>query len=89
MAFSKSLVTILDLKSLTGEIVRTLVQVLGAKTASLYLRNQDKGVYVLSTSVGKESHGLQGLSFRKEDALLRYLMHVRIHRGSGRGRKSG
>jgi two-component system, NtrC family, sensor kinase len=76
MAFSKSLVTILDLKSLTGEIVHTLVQVLGAKTASLYLRDLERGVYVLSTSVGKESKGLQGLSFRKEDALPQYLMHV-------------
>ena len=76
MAFSQSLVTILDLRSLTGEIVRTLVHVLGAKTASLYLRNQEKGVYVLSTSVGQEADGLQDLSFRKEDALLRHLLHV-------------
>ena len=76
MAFSKSLVTILDLKSLTGEIVRTLVNVLGAKTASLYLRNQEKGTYVLSTSVGQESEGLQGLRFRKEDPLPQHLLHV-------------
>lgn len=76
MAFSQSLVTILDLKSLTGEIVRTLVHVLGAKTASLYLHNKEKDVYALSTSVGQEADGLQDLSFRKEDALLRYLLHV-------------
>jgi signal transduction histidine kinase len=76
MAFSKSLVTILDLKSLTGEIVRTLVNVLGAKTASLYLRDQEKGAYVLSTSVGQESEGLQGLRFRKEDPLPQHLLHV-------------
>lgn len=76
MAFSKSLVTILDLKSLTGEIVRTLVNVLGAKTASLYLRDQEKGAYVLSTSVGQESEGLQGLRFRKEDSLPQHLLHV-------------
>jgi signal transduction histidine kinase len=76
MAFSKSLVTILDLKSLTGEIVRTLVHVLGAKTASLYLRDQEKGAYVLSTSVGQESDRLRGLRFRKEDSLPQRLMHV-------------
>jgi signal transduction histidine kinase len=76
MAFSKSLVTILDLKSLTGEIVRTLVNVLGAKTASLYLRDQEKGAYVLSTSVGQESEGLQSLRFRKEDSLPQHLLHV-------------
>jgi two-component system NtrC family sensor kinase len=75
-AFSKSLVTILDLKSLTGEIVRTLVNVLGATTASLYLRDQEKGAYVLSTSVGQESEGLQGLRFRKEDSLPQHLLHV-------------
>lgn len=76
MAFSKSLVTILDLKSLTGEIVRTLIHVLGAKTASLYLRDQEKGVYVLSISVGQESDRLRGLRFRKEDSLPQHLMHV-------------
>ena len=42
MAFSKTLVTILELKSLTGEIVRTLEEVLGARRASLYLPNEDK-----------------------------------------------
>ena len=76
MAFSKSLVTILDLKSLTGEIVRTLVNVLGATTASLFLRDQKSGAYVLSTSIGQESEGLQSLRFRKEDSLPQHLMHV-------------
>ena len=33
MAFSETLVTILELKSLTGEIVRTLEEVLGARRA--------------------------------------------------------
>ncbi len=75
-AFSKSLVTILDLTPLTGEIVRTLVNVLGAKTASLYLRDQEKGTYVLSTSIGQESEGLRDLCFRKEDSLPQHLMQV-------------
>lgn len=76
MAFSKSLVTILDLKSLTGEIIRTLVHVLGAKTASLYLRDQEKGAYVLSTFIGQESEGLQDLRIRKEDSLPQHLLQV-------------
>jgi signal transduction histidine kinase len=76
MAFSQSLVTILDLKSLTGEIVRTLVNVLGARKASLYLRNQEKGIYVLATSVGQETDGRQDITVRKEDALVRHLLHA-------------
>jgi signal transduction histidine kinase len=76
MAFSKTLVTILELKSLTAEIVRTLVDVLGAKKASLYLRNEDKSIYVLSTALGQDIHRLQGLSFKKDDALVRHLLQA-------------
>ena len=77
MAFSETLVTILELKSLTGEIVRTLEEVLGARRASLYLPNEDKSVYVLSTSIGQDTHRLQGLRFRNDDALVRHLLQVR------------
>lgn len=77
MAFSDTLVTILELKSLTGEIVRTLVEVLGARTASLYLRNEDKSAYVLSTSVGQDTQALQSLTLRKDDPLVRRLLQVR------------
>jgi signal transduction histidine kinase len=76
MAFSATLVTILELKSLTAEIVRTLVEVLGGRRASLYLRNEDKSVYVLSTALGQETHHLQGLSFKKDDALVRHLLQA-------------
>lgn len=50
--FSRSLVTILDLKSLTEEIVRTLVSVIGVKTASLYLLDQEKDLYLPASSHG-------------------------------------
>jgi signal transduction histidine kinase len=76
MAFSKTLVTILELKSLTGEIVRTLVEVLGARRASLYLRNEDKSLYVLSTSIGQDTHGPQCPRFRNDDALVRHLLQA-------------
>jgi GAF domain-containing protein len=76
MAFSATLVTILELKSLTAEIVRTLVEVLGGRRASLYLRNEDKSVYVLSTALGQDTHHLQGLSFKKDDALVRHLLQA-------------
>jgi signal transduction histidine kinase len=67
----------LELKSLTGEIVRTLVEVLGAKTASLYLRNEDSSVYALSTSVGKEIPRVQPPSFRRDDPLIQQLLQAR------------
>ena len=76
MAFSATLVTILELKSLTGEIVRTLVEVLGARTASLYLRNEDKSAYVLSSSLGQDTRTLQGLTFKNDHPLVQHLLHV-------------
>ena len=50
---------------------------LGARRASLYLPNEDKSVYVLYTSIGQDTHRLQGLRFRNDDALVRHLLHVR------------
>jgi two-component system, NtrC family, sensor kinase len=76
LAFSKTLVTILELKSLTGEIVRTLVEVLGASTASLYLRNEDNSAYTLSTSVGQNTQRTLCPRFRKDDPLIRHLLQV-------------
>jgi len=77
MAFSKTLVTILELKSLTGEIVGTLVEVLGAKTASLYLRNEDSSVYALSTSVGQEIPPVLPPSFKRDDPLIQQQLQAR------------
>lgn len=48
--FSKSLVTLLDLNSLTAEIVRTLGTVLGTRTASLFLLDKEKAAYVQAAS---------------------------------------
>lgn len=74
--FSKSLVTILDLNALTGEIVRTLVNVLGAKAAFLYLFDLEKAAYVLSASLGQETEAVKAMRFMQEDVLPRYLAHV-------------
>jgi len=76
MTFSTTLVTILELKSLTAEIVRSLVEVLGARKASLYLRNEDKSVYLLSTALGQETQRLQAVSFKKDDPLVRHLLQA-------------
>jgi two-component system NtrC family sensor kinase len=48
--FSKSLVTILDIRSLSEEIIRTLVNVIGVNSASLYLFDTEQQVYVLASS---------------------------------------
>ncbi|MGH7235346.1 MAG: hypothetical protein ACREIO_03095, partial [Nitrospiraceae bacterium] len=48
--FSTSLVTRLDLKSLTEEIVRRLAEVMSITTASLYLLDQEKDLYLLAAS---------------------------------------
>jgi len=50
--FSKALVSILDLKTLTEEIVRTLVNAMGIKAVALYLLDKEKGLYVPASSYG-------------------------------------
>jgi signal transduction histidine kinase len=75
-AFSKTLVMILDLKSLTEEIIRTLVNVLGARAAFLYLLDPEKGAYALSASLGQEPEGLKAMKFKQEEVLARHLARV-------------
>ena len=72
-AFSKTLVMILDLNSLTEEIIRTLVNVLGVRAAFLYLLDPEKGTYVLSASLGQEPEGVEAIKFKQEEVLARYL----------------
>ena len=50
--FSKALVRILDLKTLTEEIVRTLVKVMGIKSVTLYLLDKEKNTYAPVSSSG-------------------------------------
>jgi hypothetical protein len=50
--FSKALVTILDVNTLTDEIVRTLGQNMGAKTVSLYLLEKQQATYRLVAEFG-------------------------------------
>ncbi len=75
--FSKALVTILDIRSLTEEIVHTLVNVLDIRAASLYLLDQEKGVYVLSASYGLSPDGGNTPRFRAGDELPHYLACAR------------
>ena len=50
--FSKALVRILDLKTLTEEIVRTLVNAMGIRAVALYLLDKENGVYAPASSHG-------------------------------------
>jgi len=74
-AFSKSLVTILDLRSLTDEIVRTLVKVMSIQTASLFLLNQEKNVFFLYSSHCLDRDRLESVKFATEDALPHHLAY--------------
>lgn len=51
--FSKALVTILDVKTLTNEIVRTLGETMGANTVTLYLLEPQLKTYRLAAEFGK------------------------------------
>ena len=74
--FSKALVSILDIRSLTEEIVHTLVKVLDIKAASLYLLDREKGLYVLSASNGVNPDDGQALRFRAGDGLPHHLANT-------------
>jgi two-component system, NtrC family, sensor kinase len=71
--FSKALVTNLDLKSLTEEIVRTLVKVIGIQTASLYVLNKEKEEFELVCSHGLSAGNAASLSLQTQSNLRHYL----------------
>ncbi len=48
--FSKAMVTILDLKSLSKKIIDTITQTMGVEKASLFLLNEERGGYHLLAS---------------------------------------
>ena len=74
--FSKAMVTILDLKSLSKKIIETITQTMGVEKASLFLMNEERGGYYLL-----ESKNLQIASFppvlSKEDPLPQYLQKIK------------
>jgi len=72
--FSKAMVTSLDLRALTQEIVTTLVSVLGAKTAALYLLDQEKGAYVLASSHGIDPNAAASQPMKVGSSLPHYLL---------------
>lgn len=71
--FSKALVTILDLKSLTEEIVYTLSKVIGIRAASLYLLDKEKDLYTLSCSHGLNRDEVKTSRLTPDDPLLHHM----------------
>jgi len=71
--FSKALATILDLKTLVEEIERTLVNVLGVETATLYLFDKERRVYRSVTTHGTSPKTGDTTRLTADDKLPRYL----------------
>jgi signal transduction histidine kinase len=73
--FSKTLVENLDLRSLTQGIVDTLVRAIGIKTASLYLLDKEKNLYIPSSSYGSLPNGTNALRLRAGEGLTNHLSY--------------
>jgi signal transduction histidine kinase len=73
--FSKAMVSILDLKSLSNRIIETIAQTMGVDKASLFLLNEEKGGYTL-----QESRNINVTSFppliTQTDPLPHYLEKI-------------
>jgi signal transduction histidine kinase len=74
--FSKAMVSILDLQSLSKKIIDTIAQTMGVRKASLFLWNEEKGTYSLfeSKNIGMTDSTRQ---LPKDDPLPRYLQKTR------------
>jgi signal transduction histidine kinase len=74
--FSKAMVTILDLKSLSKKIIDTITQTMGVEKASLFFMNEERGGYYLL-----ESKNIRIASFPpvlpKGDPFPQYLQKIR------------
>jgi signal transduction histidine kinase len=74
--FSKAMVTILDLKSLSKKIIETITQTMGVEKASLFFLNEERGGYYLL-----ESKNIRIASFppvlSKGDPLPEYLQKMK------------
>jgi signal transduction histidine kinase len=73
--FSKAMVSILDLRSLSKRIIETITQTMGVEKASLFLVSEEKGGYNIHESRNlKITTSTQHLS--KDDPLPHYLQKV-------------
>jgi signal transduction histidine kinase len=72
--FSKSLVAILELKSLTKEIVQTLARVMNIKTASVFVLDKEQGLYALAARYGAGARNPSAAVIQLDAELTRELM---------------
>ena len=73
--FSKAMVTILDLQSLSQRIIETITQTMGVEKASLFLWNEEKGGYSLFESKNIKISASAPL-LPKNDSLPHYLQKI-------------
>ncbi len=72
-AFSRAMVSILDLPTLTQTILSTLSRVLRLKTVSLFLLDHEKNAFLLSAFLGPGLEELHALKLSAADELPHYL----------------
>ncbi|MGB7573783.1 MAG: ATP-binding protein [Thermodesulfobacteriota bacterium] len=73
--FSKAMVTILDLQSLAKSVFETITQTMGVEKASLFLWNEEKGVYSLFESKNINVT-IANPQLPKDDPLPQYLQKI-------------
>ncbi len=73
--FSKAMVTILDLQSLSKSVFETITQTMGVEKASLFLWNEEKGVYSLFESKNINVT-IANPQLPKDDPLPQYLQKI-------------
>jgi len=73
--FSKAMVSILDLQSLSKRIIETITQTMGVEKASLFLWNEEKGGYSLFESKNIKMTASTPL-LSKNDSLPHYLQKI-------------
>jgi two-component system nitrogen regulation sensor histidine kinase GlnL len=73
--FSKAMVSILDLQSLSKRIIETITQTMGVEKASLFLWNEEKGGYSLFESKNIKRTATTPL-LSKNDPLPHYLQKI-------------
>jgi len=74
--FSKAMVSILDLHSLSKRVIETITQTMGVEKASLFLLNEEKGEYELRESRNVEMASPVSL-LPKGDPLPQYLFKMK------------
>ncbi len=74
--FSKAMVSILDLQSLSKKIIETITQTMGVEKASLFLWSEEKAGYFLSESKNNKATS-STFQISKDDPLPQYLQKMR------------